>query len=138
MKKAILILNDYLSHFWFVILLLVMGSFSVIFFTPLPSIISLSDNGYLSQISLIISNYLFSFFLPLGGLSIIVALINWLKNKDENSNRGFISLIFIILSLGLMFLMMLKVVNLDHDVKSGNLSITVIGGPENIKSELIK
>jgi len=116
MKKFILLFNNYLTNFWFTILLLIISGFLVIFFDPNMSVaLSFGENGEFYSLSLILNRFLILFLGPLAIISIPLAVFIWLKDKTGDSYHGFSALIIILLTLGLSFLFILKLVALDYD-----------------------
>lgn len=112
-------INNYLSNFWFILLLLTIASYLVIFLDPMEAIaFSFGKNGEFYQLYLIIWRFWVLFLLPLAAISCIVAIIIWLKDKSGNSHRGLSALIITILSLGLLFLFVPKLLMLNSDIKS--------------------
>lgn len=75
MKKVITILNQYLSHFWFTILALIIGCLSVVQFSYLAYSVDYFETNKPSYITDILGASLLYFFLPLGIISLIIALI---------------------------------------------------------------
>ncbi|MFA5131054.1 MAG: hypothetical protein WC467_01385 [Patescibacteria group bacterium] len=132
MKKSLFILNEYLSHFWFFILLLALSGLTLIFFVPLPQIISLGQNRILSSLALFIWYSLTFYFLPLAILSAAISIFVWLKGDATHTRRGLISLIIIILSVASIFLLTLKLSSTETKILSGTISIPVIGGPSQV------
>jgi len=128
MKKIINFLNEYLINFWFTTLFLMIGGVLVVCFSPLPEIITLSENGVLPAITLALWRFLTIFFLPLSIISITIFLLNHFKDKVTNRNNV-IALVITLISLTTMFLLIIKLQNLDTDIKSGSLTIPIIGGP---------
>lgn len=108
MKKVITILNQYLSYFWFTILALIIGCLSVVQFSYLAYSVDYFETNKLSYVAYIFGASLLYFFLPLGIISLIIALIVWLKFKNENSYQGLVSLILMILANALIFLFIAK------------------------------
>jgi hypothetical protein len=122
MKKIITILNQYLSHFWFTILALMIGCLSVVQFSDLAYSVDYWEINKLSYIAYIFGVSLLYFFLPLGIISLIIALAVWLKFKNENSYQGLVALILIILANALIFLFITKLsiigsnISINHNI----------------------
>lgn len=122
MKKFIHLINNYLSNFWFILFLLIFGSFIVIFFDPIRATsFSFGINGEFSLISLVLWRFLVLFLLPLAAISILLATIIWLKDETGNSYRGFSALVIILLSLGLLFIFIPKLSVLDLEIRNSTM-----------------
>jgi len=100
---------------------------------------SFGKNGEFASLSLIFWRFWVLFLLPLAIISSIFSLIIWLKDKAGNSYRGFSGLIIILLTLGLSFLLISKLVILDSDIKQGTgiFSLPVVPFNESVKPNLI-
>lgn len=107
MKKIIIILNQYLLHFWFTIFTLSVGCLSVVQFSNLAYSVDFWETNKLNYLANSIGVFLFYFFLPLGIVSLVIALIVWLKFKS--SYQGLLALILVILTNVLIFLLITKV-----------------------------
>ena len=139
-KKYLTLLNSFLSNFWFALLLLTISSLLVIFFDPNMAVaFSFGKNGEFASLSLILNRFWVLFLLPLATISIIFSLIIWLKDKTENNYRGFSALIIILLTLGLSFLLISKLVILDYNIKQGTgiFSMPVVSFNESNKPSII-
>ena len=116
MKKVITILNQYLSHFWFTILALIIGCLSVAQFSDLAYSIDFWETNKLNYLANIFSTFLFYFFLPLGTISLIISLIVWLKFKNKNRYQGLVALILVILANVLIFLFIAKLSIIESNI----------------------
>lgn len=97
-----------MSHFWFTILALIIGCLSVVQFSYLAYSVDYFETNKLSYVAYIFGASLLYFFLPLGIISLIIALIVWLKFKNENSYQGLVALILMISANALIFLFIAK------------------------------
>ena len=119
MKKILPLINSYLSNFWFILLLLISSIFLVIFFDPTKAAVaSFGVNGEFGLASLILWRFWVLFLLPLATASIIIAAAVWLKYKIGKSYQGLITLVIILLTIGISFLLIQKLSILDQDIKN--------------------
>jgi hypothetical protein len=110
MKKIIILLNEYLSNFWFILLLIVTGWLVMSFFEPISIVVALGNSVSLDKISAILWRFWVLYLLSLAVISIFISTIVWLKDKADNNFRGFIALIIILFSLSSSFFFSNKVV----------------------------
>lgn len=112
MKKTILILTDYLSHFWFTIFLLMSGFLS--FSYSHYFLVNYSDLGLLGFTTSIFSGFFLYFLLPLSVLSVILFLFVWLKNKNK---QGLFFLLLSIITPCFNFFIISRMLVISGDVR---------------------
>jgi len=116
MTKLAIILNEYLSHFWFTILVLIIGCLSVVQFSDLAYSIDYWETNKLNYLASIFGIFLVYFFLPLSIFSIIISLWTWFKDKNGNSKKGVLALLLAILAPCCIFLFIIKVSLIEHNI----------------------
>lgn len=117
MKKTIIILNEYLSHFWFTIFILVIGCLSVVQFSDLAYSVDYWDVNKLTYLASIFGIFLIYFFLPLSIFSIIISLWVWLKDKTGNSKKGLWTLILAALVSCFIFFLITRVYIIGENIQ---------------------
>jgi len=115
MKKAITILNQYLSHFWFTLFLLITGS--LFFSYSHYLIVNYYDLNIVEWLINFFSGFYLLFLVPLGIFSVVIALFIWLKNKDENSYQGWVALIWVLLTISSSFMFIARMQVVIGDVR---------------------
>lgn len=116
MKKSIIVLNEYLSNFWFAMLALIIGCLSVLQFSDLAYSVDYWETSKLSYLANIFGIFLIYFFLPLSIISIIISLFVWLKDKTGNSKKGLLVLLLAISTPCLIFFFIIRVSLIEHNI----------------------
>jgi hypothetical protein len=135
MKKIIILLNDHLSHFWFLLLMGVFACFIVFFLDPQGAILVFGKDWNFGNISTFLGRLWILFLLPLFILSLAISIYVWTKGK-ENNHHGLIGLIIAIISLAtaLMFISKLSIFQTAINNGTSIFSAPLVGGPETLNN----
>lgn len=134
MKKNLILLNDLLTNFWFVLLLVTIAGWLLSFKRYLPQTFEFYKSGGLDAVIATINNLFFPFFLPLVLISLALSGYLWKKEKEKN-HQGFLSLMIVIVSFASLFLFWGRLIVLNNDIASGRACIPIVGGPNDGECE---
>lgn len=133
MKKIIFLINEYLTNFWFIVLLLSIGCLLVVLIEPMAIVIVVEKCDVLVKVYDSLWMFWKIFLLPLAIISVGLNIFIWLKDKKENSRKGLVSLIITLLSLSFSFFLISSLINLNYRIKGGDFHIK-IGEPQVINN----
>lgn len=115
MKKTLIILNEYLSHFWFSLFLLIFGCLFFSYYSYI--VVNYSDLDLVEWLVDFFYGFLFSFLIPLGVFSSVIALIILLKYKTENKYYSLVVLLSVSLTISSSFMFISRMSVISNDVR---------------------
>jgi hypothetical protein len=142
MKKILFLINEYLTNFWFITLLLSLGCLLVVLIKPIAIVIVVEKCDVLVKVCDSLWILWKIFLLPLAIISAAINIFIWLKDKKDNSRKGLISLIITLLAISFSFFLISGLINLNYRIKGGdfyvNISETQMMPDENQSYKTIK
>ncbi|MFZ2310572.1 MAG: hypothetical protein WAW11_03445 [Patescibacteria group bacterium] len=125
MKKFLLLINEYLANFWFIILLLTIGCLLVVLIEPMAIVIVVEKCDVLVKVHDSLWTLWKIFLLPLAIISIGLNIFVWLQDKKESNHKGLVALIITLLALSFSFSLISSLINLNYRIKGGDFHVKI-------------